>query len=497
MNQTQLQAPRLPALRNHIDGVSSAPEFSNNCWLQDPNDLRQLQQQLSSSPAQIESALAAAQRAYQEGDWEAHTPAQRAELLESIADHLATAEIAEQMAVVDALTTGAVIKVTRLMASLVPLVFRGAAAHLRNGALHKILPGKLGDIDYFRSPWGPALLISPWNGPTAIGSHKIASALAAGAPCIIKPSEWAPHSTLLMAEAIAKVDLPRGTFQLLCGDREVGAAMVGDPRIRAISFTGGVAGGRSIAAATAEDFKPLQLELGGNNPLIVFEDADLDLAARGVVYGLSNMNAQWCRALGRLLVHRSIKAPLLERVSELLSALKLGHSLDAGSDMGPLIHEQQYRGILTEIERLQSLGGRVIAPTPLPDLPGYFVAPTLVDDCAPEQSLQENFGPVACIHSFDSEEEALALANGTAFGLAAYVYSADERRARAFSRKIRCGGVKINGYSLLALSGTAPRSAWGLSGLGEEGAAQSIRFFTGARVVGLSPQDQIGGSSAR
>ncbi len=497
MNEAQAQAPRLPELRNYIDNTTSVPELSHDCWLKDPNIRWDLQEQRGSSPAQVEAALATVQRAHEHGEWEAHSPARRAEILENIAEHLATNEVAERMAEADALTTGAVLKVTRLMASFVPQVFRGAAACLRNGSLHRVLPGKLGDIDYFRSPWGPALLITPWNGPTAIGSHKIASALAAGAPCIIKPSEWAPHSTLIMAEAISRVDLPRGAFQLVCGNRDIGAAMAADPRVRAISFTGGVAGGRSIAEATAKDFKPLQLELGGNNPLIVLEDADLDLAARGVVYGLSNLNAQWCRALGRLLVHRSVKGPLLERVNELLASLNLGHSLDADSDMGPLIHEQQYHGMLAEIERLQSLGGKVIAPTPLPDLPGYFVAPTLIDGCAPEHSLEENFGPVACIHTFDTEEQALALANGTAYGLAAYVYSADENRARAFSRKIRCGSVKINGYSLLALSGTAPRSAWGLSGLGEEGAAQSIRFFTGARVVGLSPQDEIGGSSAR
>ena len=224
---------------------------------------------------------------------------------------------------------------------------------------------------------------------------------------------------------------------------------------------------------------------------MVFEDADLDLAADGIVYGLSNLNAQWCRALGRLLVHRSVKDALMERVAERLGKLKLGDSLDQRSEMGPLIHEQQYRSILATIEALQASGGKVLQFTPMPDLPGYFVPPTLIDGCAPEHTMEEVFGPVACIHSFDTDAQALALANGTSFGLAAYVYSKNEARAHHFATRLRTGGVKINGYSLLSLSPDAPRGAWGLSGLGEEGTAESIEFFTGARVIGVSPQDKI------
>ena len=253
-------------------------------------------------------------------------------------------------------------------------------------------------------------------------------------------------------------------------------------------------GGRIIAQSCASQFKPLQLELGGNNPLIVFEDADLELAATGIVYGLSNLNAQWCRALGRILVHHSVKDSLLELVLEKLASLVLGNSLDESSDMGPLIHERQYNSVLGEIQRLRaSAGGKVLTTTPLPDLPGYFVAPTLIDGCEPRETIEEIFGPVAAIHGFNSDEEALQLANGTPYGLAAYVYSRDEDRAFGFAREIRAGGVKVNGYSLLSLSGEAPRGAWGVSGLGEEGTAQSIDFFTGARLVGLSGQDALGG----
>jgi acyl-CoA reductase-like NAD-dependent aldehyde dehydrogenase len=481
----------LPPLLNTIDGEVVAPTQDRHNMLRDPNTREPLQAQLSCSEQQVETALAASARAYETGAWE-HTPAgERAEVLDKIADALEQPGLRERIAHADAITTGAVIAVTRRMAQLAPFVFRAAAQYIRQGNLSSVLPGKLGEVEYFRRPWGPALLVSPWNGPTAIGSHKIASALAAGAPCIMKPSEWAPHSALLMAELIHGIGLPRGTFQLTCGSRHIGGQMVSDSRIKAISFTGGTAGGRVIARACADNFVPTQLELGGNNPLVVFADADLEQAAIGITYGLTNLNAQWCRALGRVLVHHSVKTQLLERVEELLAAVTLGHSLDEQSDMGPMIHQQQYDSVLAEVQRLQASGGRIIQTTPLPDLPGYFIPPTLVDGCSPQETTEEIFGPVAAVHSFDSDEQALQLANGTAYGLAAYIYSRDQQKAFAFGRRLRTGGVKINGYSLLSLGGSAPRGAWGLSGLGEEGAGQSIEFFTGARVVGVSPQDVI------
>lgn len=482
----------LPALTNFIAGGTSTPQVERGNAVCDPNTRAPLQDQLSCSEAQVEEALAAAQQAFEAGHWEQTEPVLRAEMLEAIADALEKPDVQESMAVADAITTGAVIRVTRLMARLAPHVFRAAAGYLRERGGIQFLPGKLSDVEYFRSPWGPALLVSPWNGPTTIGSHKVASALAAGAPCILKPSEWAPHSAIIMAEIIDQLGLPEGVFQLTCGSRLVGGQMVRDPRIQAISFTGGLTGGRDIANACADSFKPLQLELGGNNPLVVMSDADLDKAAEGIVYGLSNLNAQWCRALGRVIVHNSVKQPLLYKVEEKLAQLTLGSSLEDDSDMGPMIHQAHYESIQRELERLRDCGGSAINPTPMPSLPGFFIAPTLVDGCTPEQTMEEIFGPVATIHGFDTDAEALALANGTPYGLAAYVYSENEEAAFRFGRRIRTGSVKINGYSLLSLSGAVPRGAWGLSGLGEEGTAESIEFFTGARVVGVSPQDEIG-----
>ncbi|QFU76462.1 aldehyde dehydrogenase [Halioglobus maricola] len=485
INQGSVQT--LPPLLSYIDGTAETPALARGNALLNPNTLEPLQEQLACSDAQVERALAASEAAFERAEWENTPISERADILEAIAEKLSEPGLAAEIAYVDALTTGAVLKVTEGMSVVAPMTFRAAAQYLREGHLEKTLPGKVGDVESFRRPWGPSLLVSPWNGPTAIGCHKVASALAAGAPCIAKPSEWAPHSAVLIAEAINSMGLPRGTFQLVCGSRQTGSTMVNDSRIRAISFTGGTAGGRAMTHAAANDFKRLQLELGGNNPLIVFPDADIENAARGIVFGMTNLNAQWCRALGRVIVHNSVKSALLDRVMALFAEVTLGNSLTRTSDMGPQINHGQYQGILGALERLESCGGSLLSNTTMPDLPGYFIPPTLVDGCAPEHTIEEIFGPVASVHSFDTEAEALTLANGTDYGLAAYVYSSNEEAAWAFSRKLRTGGVKINGYNLLSLSPDAPRGAWGLSGLGEEGTGHTIEFFTGARVVGVAP----------
>ncbi len=246
-NKDATMAQQLPELSSYIDDQFLSPTNDRGTYLCDANTAEPLQLQRSCSSEQVETALQASQQAYEKGEWEFTPASERADVLDKIADELSKPEYANAIAHADSITTGAIIRTTRKMAQMVPMVFRGAAQYIREGNLDKKVAGPKGDVDYFRSPWGPSLLISPWNGPTAIGSHKIASALAAGAPCIIKPSEWAPHSAILMAEAISKVDLPAGIFQMTCGNRVIGSQMVEDARIKAVSFTGGLGGGRAIA----------------------------------------------------------------------------------------------------------------------------------------------------------------------------------------------------------------------------------------------------------
>ena len=266
-----------------------------------------------------------------------------------------------------------------------------------------------------------------------------------------------------------------------------GAILLNDARIEAVSFTGGLLGGKACAAAAYPEFKPTQLELGGNNAFVVLPDADLDLAARGVVAAMTTVNGNWCRALGRLLLHSSIEETLLSKVNALLSELLIGPATEAGTQMGPMVHRGHLDMLRSRIAELESKGGRVVTVDCHPtDAAGYYISPTLVAGCKPEDTLEEIFGPVAVVHTFETVEEALTLSNQPRFGLAGYVFGG-EAASWALARKMRTGGVKINGVSLLSLSKTAPRCGWYLSGIGAEGHTQSIEFFCGTNVVGVSP----------
>lgn len=480
----------LPPLQNYVGGAWQNSVANPKISICDASTRAPLQAQGSASPELVEAALEDAHSLHQSKSWESDA-SHRASALEAIATYLSDPARLEAIAVADSITTGVVIGLSRKLTRMVPFLFSGAAKVIRDGDLSQSVEGPLGQVEHFRRPWGPALLISPWNGPTPIGGHKLASAIAAGAPALVKPSVWTPHSALAMFEAIHAVGLPKGAASLLMGDRHVIGPMLNDDRVKAVSFTGGLSGGRAVARACADDFKPTQLELGGNNALVVLDGANLEAAADGIVFGLANLNGQWCRALGRVIVAQHLKHRLIDLVMERLSSLRLGNALDETSQMGPQAHERQYQDLLQALDAFKSKGGNALSATALPKDNGYFVAPTLLDGCSPDTTRHETFGPVAAIHAFDTEAEALFLANDPPFGLAGYVYG-PQAGALAFAREMRTGGVKVNGYSLMALHGDFPRGAWGLSGLGEEGRRETVQFFTGARVVGVSPQDQLG-----
>jgi acyl-CoA reductase-like NAD-dependent aldehyde dehydrogenase len=487
----QAATASLPKLQNYADGQWQPAIKSETAFLCNASTRERLQNQASASADIVETAISSAHALHQSGTWE-RAPLDRADALEAMAAYLSDPDRLEAIATADSLTTGVVIGLSRKLTRMVPFLFSGAAKVIRDGDLSETYEGPKGPVEHFKRPWGPALLISPWNGPTPIGGHKLASAIAAGAPALVKPSVWTPHSALAMFDAIHAIGLPKGAASLLMGDRHVIGPMLNDARVKAVSFTGGLSGGRAVARACADDFKPTQLELGGNNALVVLEGADLNAAADGIVFGLANLNGQWCRALGRVLVAAPLKAKLIDLVMEKLSTLRLGNALDEASQMGPQAHERQYQDVLNAVDTLVAKGGKALTATPLPADAGYFVAPTLIEGCQPSDTLHETFGPIAAIHSFETQAEALHLANDPPFGLAGYVYG-PEAGALAFAREMRTGGVKVNGYSLMALNGDFPRGAWALSGLGEEGRRETVNFFMGARVVGVSGQDPLGG----
>lgn len=476
------------SLKNYIEGRWEAPALTLPHAVCDANEGRELFAQQASSAAQIERALVLAAATHVDNAWWRQSPDQRAADLNRIADEIL--QRGEAIAIADSQATGVVITLTRKFAQVCAGAFRQAAQLVTQPPQTIPRDGPHGALAIERLPLGPAAVIAPWNAPAGIAAHKVASALAAGCPVLLKPSEWAPLSAQIITEAACAAGLPSGMLQLLHGAGDVGASLTGDERVRAVSFTGGLAGGRAVAAACAHGIKPAQLELGGNNPLIVLADAHLPAAIDGVVAALTTLNGQWCRALGRLLVHRSMQAPLLEGVLGKLKTIRLGSSMDERSEMGPLVSRGHRERVMQQVEHLQAQGGTLHRTTPLPELPGWFHAPTLVTGLSPEATLEEIFGPVAVIHAFDSDDEAVALANQTPFGLAAYVFG-EETHAWAVARRVRAGLIKLNAVTMLNLHPQAPRPAWGLSGLGDEGTLETFEFFRGTRVTGVAARPGV------
>ena len=474
----------IPALVDYVDGELSNPTETMGTWLENPNTSEKLQLQMASSDDQIERALAAAWRVHSDGTWTELSIDERADYLAAFSAELDKRK--DTIAYLESLTTGAVINTTSMLNLITTGAWHLAIEQMRGGWQFSTMEGPNGNtIEIHRKPWGPALALVPWNAPAPMAAHKVANALAAGAPCILKPTEWAPNGCDVFAEAADAAGIPPGVFQIVHGGVEVGKKLVADRRIKAITFTGGLQGGRSIAAACSIDFKPAQLELGGNNPVIVMEGADISEAAQGVINLLITLNGQWCRALGRLIVHENVQQDLLDAVQPGLEKVVIGNSLSPDSMMGPIVHSNHLAKIRGQLERLIQNGGTAHAVTPLPDLPGNFIAPTLVSGVTSDQAQDEIFGPIATVHTFQSPAEALALANSTPYGLEAYVFEQDEEQAMEIGRNIHAGGVKVNGSSMISLNLMAPRPAWGWSGFSEEGTAETFQFFCGTRVVGV------------
>ena len=477
---THLPETLMIRLQNYIAGQWEAVPQQLDVPLCNASTGEAIGRQVESGTEQLERALALAAQSYDAKDgWCSLSATERAACLLKAADALEAR--AAQIAELDSLFTGVIISLTGRLARICGAAFRGAAGLLQDdggaGANEKLL------IE--RTALGPAAIIGPWNAPAGIMAHKLASALAAGCPALVKPSEWAPHSVQVIAEALQEAGLPADACQLLHGSAETGSALVSDERVAAVSFTGGLAGGRAVARACAAQVRPAQLELGGNNPLLALEDADVENAADGAVTAMTTLNGQWCRALGRLLVHKHLEAELLERIKQKLARLSLGDALDPDSAMGPLAHRRHRQLIERQVAALRDKGGVIHQCTPLPALGGWFYPPTVITGLRPDDTVEEIFGPVACLHSFEDDEQAVRLANQTPYGLAAYVFG-DEGHCWQVARKIRAGVTKINAVTLLNLSPEAPRPAWGLSGLGDEGTRETFEFFRGTRVIGVA-----------
>jgi len=430
---------------------------------EDPNSGEAIAPRLASTEEAVERALAASFASWEEGHGSVQ---ERAEMLGRLAGEVDTR--AERIAVAEALDTGVPISVTRMIAGSLGDILRAVAALAVETLAPRSLEADGRRVEQLRPPWGPAALLVPWNAPAPTATGKIANALAAGCPAIVKPSEHAGAACSLIAEAAVAAGFPAGALQVVHGDGRLGAQLATDPRIRAVALTGGQASGRAVAAAAAPRMAALRLELGGTNPAVVTADADVEATAEALVKGMIKLSGQWCEAPRRVLVAGELYDALREALETRMAAVRVGSSLDTATELGPLGNRPHFERVCARLGRAVPEGG-------------FFLAPAIVAG-SPHEEL---FAPVLAVHPVDSEEEAIAEANAPGDGLGAYVFAGDDGRGLALARRLHAGEVRINGTGLLDLAPAAEQSFWGSSGIGAHGRQNALTFFTGARVVGV------------
>jgi len=333
-----------------------------------------------------------------------------------------------------------------------------------------------------RMPAGPAVVITPWNAPFMLSTWKLAPALAAGNSVIHKPAEWSPLSAALLAELAVLAGFPPGSYNLVQGvGEEVGAALVANPGVKRITFTGSPETGRIIGRAAATDLVPFTAELGGKGPLIVFADADIDAAAHRAAWQFDD-SGQVCLAGTRLLVEASIREEFLTKFHAHVDALVLGDPRDDGIDIGPLVHPDHRANVHGFVERAAAAGDTIVRGGEMADGSLHYL-PTLIEPASNDSEVvqREIFGPVLTFQTFADEAEALELANSTDYGLSAIVFTTSAERAERVGRALRTGLVWVNTFLVRDL--TAPFGGCGISGIGREGGDHALDFHSDLKTL--------------
>ena len=479
--------------KNYVDGAWTDTIAGESLETENPYTRKPWATIARSGPDDVDAAVEAASQAFEGGPWSTMTASARGNLLWRMGDLLEAN--ADRLAALETNDNGRAI--TDLKNAVVYLsgFFRyfGGLADKIEGAVPPL--EKQNHFNYTRhEPYGVVAALIPWNAPLLLVIWKLAPGLAAGNTFVIKPHELASVATLELAALFTEAGFPPGVVNVITGTgAEVGEHLVAHPKVAKIAFTGGDVAGRAVYMAAASGFKPVTLELGGKSPAIVFDDADLDNAASSVVMGMFTASGQACIACSRILVHETVYGVFLNKIEGLLSNVKIGDPSDPETDIGPMGGRPQYDNAMKYLQIAKEEGATVVAGGVASKRPGcvggYFIEPTILGDVTNNMRVarEEIFGPVVCCLKFKDEDDAVHIANDSAFGLGAGIFTENTRRAIRVSNRLQAGSVYINTYR--QVSYMSPFGGYKQSGIGRENGSEAIREYLQTKSVWLSLSD--------
>jgi succinate-semialdehyde dehydrogenase/glutarate-semialdehyde dehydrogenase len=437
------------------------------------------------TPADGIAALDAA--AAVQGEWAATAPRERGEILRAVFEAI-TAR-AEEFATLMTLEMGKVLAESMGEVKYGSEFFRWFSEEaVRIGGRYTKAPAGTGRIIVTKSPVGPCLAITPWNFPLAMATRKIGPAVAAGCTMIVKPAQETPLTMLLLAKLMDDAGLPKGVLSILPTSKpgDLTTALIDDGRLRKLTFTGSTGVGKALVKQSADKLLRLSMELGGNAPFIVFDDADVDAAVEGALLAKMRNGGEACTASNRFHVANAVRAEFTEKLVKRMSEYKLGNGLDESSTLGPLISAKQIATVEDLVSDAVAKGATVAVGGVAPKGPGFFFPATVLDGVPAEARIfkEEVFGPVAPIIGFDTEEEGIAAANDTEYGLAAYIYTQGLDRALRVAEAIEAGMVGVNRGVIS--DPAAPFGGVKQSGFGREGGTEGIEEYLDTKYIALT-----------
>ena len=468
-----------------IGGQWQPAENARTLPVEDPSTGKTLTDVADASPADGMRALDAATKA--QSSWAAVAPRARSEILRRAYDLLI--ERQEDLALLMTLEMGKPIAEARGEIAYAAEFFRWFSEEaVRIEGSFAVAPNGQGRLLTMQQPVGPCLLITPWNFPMAMGTRKIGPAVAAGCTMVVKPAEQTPLSMLALAGILQEAGLPEGVLNVITTS-DPGAVMepmIKDGRARKLSFTGSTVVGRKLLEQCADQVMRVSLELGGNAPFMVFDDADLDAAVEGAMLAKMRNIGEACTAANRFYVHASIADEFARRLGERMVSLSIGRGTDEGIAVGPLIDEDARTKVGDLVADAVGRGAKVVVGGEPVDGIGYFFAPTVLADVPQDARMrhEEIFGPVAPITTFETEDEAIAAANDTEYGLVAYVFTRDLNRALRVSERLETGMVGLN--QGIVSNPAAPFGGVKHSGLGREGGRVGVEEFLETKYVAVA-----------